>query len=909
MKNSIRKKITSFVIALCILLGGVGLLNFGTINLKTSATSASGTMCYYYSQLSDNEKRFYDAIDKMNTNGVLKTGEAYDLVLNKVVSQNEIFEYSDGNSALLKQFRAAKDAFSLDHPEVFWIDFDLLSLSLGKKGDAYTATIDAGRYDSYFAPGFTTTNLENEITVFSGDDGIKANLPEDEGLTAVQIVEQVAKNICRSSRISYVDSQSVQILNSAYGVAVKGYATPAGYSKAFKLCMDLMDIECVQVNGYRASEKEDSLLAHSWNYVKLSGKWYAVDVALNEINSTSKNILIGKEFMKTHIEDMVVSTDSKQFKVPTLASENYYNSLLQVSAGKVNGEFVAEFSYNDKSATELAERDLYLVVFNETTLDESKVDFGTAKAWKAFETDASEKSTVAVSAFVPFVKVGVTTLAPNAQNIYEELTNNDLLCFEVVENEMYFTGTGLKRPWVESVKVSNADGSIVYNDASNVELDAFQTWTVTVTYDEALRKADLYNPIGMSVGLLNDDSDIKSYVSVSDVVWNEETPKQISFKFTPSVLAKHNGAEYVFMPFNFMNTSGIDLRPVYSKLTFVGHLLSANKIMKEERLYVTNYTKPTLIDSSVNLIEQGWKNSLGVSFNSNQIEQFTLVSATPMESKQQAMIAGIKTTFSLENADILESDMFNLHINIDGIVKNIPVNAYVQYAFAYPEGYNFDSIKKGVVFKVFTFEKDVYGNYDYSKAVEVDSVATKSGIIVSANTLESVVICALDLEDEPTKQTVYSRAINAGGSIECVGEINANKKVAVVSNESISYSIVAEKDYQIDYVLVNGKDVTKDVKNNVLTILKSDLVGNNVVEVAFESKTVAAAENDENVTNLDASYAANEQVVYVPKSNNAPQKSNTALIVVIVSVSVAVAIAAIVITIIILKKKVLKNKK
>ena len=56
-----------------------------------------------------------------------------------------------------------------------------------------------------------------------------------------------------------------------------------GYSKAFKIFCDRMDIPCMLVVGYAKNSINDNGESHMWNEVKMKdGKWYAVDVTWND---------------------------------------------------------------------------------------------------------------------------------------------------------------------------------------------------------------------------------------------------------------------------------------------------------------------------------------------------------------------------------------------------------------------------------------------------------------------------------------------------------------------------------------------------------------------------------------------------------------------------------------------------
>ena len=73
----------------------------------------------------------------------------------------------------------------------------------------------------------------------------------------------------------------------ATGVFLKGSSVCAGYAVTYRLVLEILGIEnCVIVNNKEA----DDPAYHIWNYVKLDGKWYHVDVTWNDSPSdTARN--------------------------------------------------------------------------------------------------------------------------------------------------------------------------------------------------------------------------------------------------------------------------------------------------------------------------------------------------------------------------------------------------------------------------------------------------------------------------------------------------------------------------------------------------------------------------------------------------------------------------------------------
>lgn len=71
--------------------------------------------------------------------------------------------------------------------------------------------------------------------------------------------------------------------DNPYGFFTGRAAICTGYTSTFQLLMDLLDIECLTVEGTAYNGTED----HAWNMVRLDGDWYCVDVTWDDpVSST-----------------------------------------------------------------------------------------------------------------------------------------------------------------------------------------------------------------------------------------------------------------------------------------------------------------------------------------------------------------------------------------------------------------------------------------------------------------------------------------------------------------------------------------------------------------------------------------------------------------------------------------------
>ena len=80
---------------------------------------------------------------------------------------------------------------------------------------------------------------------------------------------------------TYTDPSESGGANTAYGCLVEGKAACEGYSRAFQLVLNKLDIDNRIITGEGATDGVN-YIAHMWNYVVLDGKGYFVDVTWDD---------------------------------------------------------------------------------------------------------------------------------------------------------------------------------------------------------------------------------------------------------------------------------------------------------------------------------------------------------------------------------------------------------------------------------------------------------------------------------------------------------------------------------------------------------------------------------------------------------------------------------------------------
>lgn len=80
--------------------------------------------------------------------------------------------------------------------------------------------------------------------------------------------------------------------DNPYGLLFKRKAICSGYTSTFQLFMDMLEIECITVNGYARNKATE----HAWNMVRINGQWYCVDVTWDDPTGAYQDDYISHEY-------------------------------------------------------------------------------------------------------------------------------------------------------------------------------------------------------------------------------------------------------------------------------------------------------------------------------------------------------------------------------------------------------------------------------------------------------------------------------------------------------------------------------------------------------------------------------------------------------------------------------------
>ena len=295
-------------------------------NVSNSTKVNNNISYFYYEQLDDNAKIIYDALSD-NIENLKKSNYK----INFSTKFNTLLNQTDGQYKLNIAFQSALDAFFYDHTELFYIDLTKINLNI-----KYTTIGPKVTYTVSLAPSNDTNYLYDN---FSSETQVNE---------AISIVENIKHSTIKSlnsksdyEKALYVHDALVNSLeydsstinsHNIYGALVEKSAVCEGYAKAFKYILDELNIDCILVNG-TATNSSGKTESHMWNYIRLDGNWYGVDVTWDDpiiVGGFSKNIIRhdyfckgGNVFNESHVASSKISNEGKSFKLPTLSNKNY----------------------------------------------------------------------------------------------------------------------------------------------------------------------------------------------------------------------------------------------------------------------------------------------------------------------------------------------------------------------------------------------------------------------------------------------------------------------------------------------------------------------------------------------------------------------------------------------------------
>lgn len=859
-----QKKAASFLLALFFSLSF--LLDFSGSKLYASSLgNGSGIAAgmqerYYYGQLPEEAKGFYDAMYNMYVQGILKTGtEDYDLVANGHLSQEQLDGYANGNMTLLSYMGAARDAFYADYPEIFYVDFSYLSLRVTKKGTQYRAYLGPGRSDNYFVEGFTSQTeveaavAEYEARIKSIVEGANSLVAEEGKNLAEQKVKYVHDEIIRNTSYRLENTcqpENIGHIRTAYGALVKGESLCEGYSRAVKAVLDRLGIPCILVQG-GAQVTTDKTQPHMWNYVQIDSKWYGVDATMDDPISQlpgeggvdgferSDYLLVGDDVMgRRHVPDGVMSEANFEFTYPDITGQGHlYQEVSNANGLKVmyNGDAIDgelqtgmyKVSYNGMGAGESIKHGKYMLM--RTTKFYENSNRWEYDKWGYLLPDVymftdTETEVILSIPNADYVEFAVTSEAPGNYNgneggSIENLSfHGDPLLFDAYTEMLYNpNGTYDAPPYVSKA-----------TPALTARVVVGRTHHVEIIFDEMLQLAEGAAGAGIDVSILDENTTALENCKVENFAWDGNST--VTFNFTPSPMWLDDSVSYAF---NVTGLVGVDSGKVPKSFSYTAANRRAICAYRSSGYYFNLFGRPQLLENSDLAAKdfQEWKTEEGNDVTLAMMTGLTLVASSPTHAQTDAMNSLIGGQLG-EKA--LKSETYN--ISLLTCNQNIlSVGSSVRISVGFPVGYGPND--EGVTFKAYHFLRDKYG--EIIGLEEIPCIVTRYGLVIQCKSFSpfAVVAAADDGTDVKASKSILL-STTQGGKIT-----GAESIFTLAEGESKELTIQAEDGYVIDAVVVGGKyqNIT-DSKTMTVTAHDKDLAEGDIIEAQFVAETVRQKE-------------------------------------------------------------------
>lgn len=843
---------------------------------------------YHYKQLTQEAKKLYDAIYEMYVRGILKTGtQSYDLIENGCVTQEQLEQYSNGNTTLTKAMDAARYAFYADHPEMFYVNIQKLRLRITKDAqNNYYANIGSGTFKNYYIDGFTSKEqVEEAITEFDSvvnEIVQKAqNIQEQEGANKkVEQIKLVHNEIINNT--SYrLESDCTEgnegFLGTPYGALVKKQAVCEGYARALKTILDKVGINCILVQGLHQSEGS-AAIEHMWNYVEIEKEtnarmvekvWYAVDCTLDDpflriqnVDTThpdfvpgddiqegfenSRWCMIGKESMNEHtVLENVEAAGNYKFQYPELSEEDYgidyvtnVNGLLVKF--KQDGTETEEYkagdfyiSYNKKGYANAVKEGKYILMkYHEYRPGD---DIWREGNWgymnpELYAPGAFQDNGDYIYISVPnseYVEFAVTTLAPGT-GLDAYTYKGDESDFVAQSGKLYNpNGTYKAKPYIKT-----------QTPVSTASLRVGPTYHVDVTYDDDLvfkqgetqasYKIESTGPTGA------DEAEITNF--------NFDGKRRITFDLKFSKMWADDGAMYTISVKGLVGKNS-GKEPMEIKYGAVNPILCSFRMNSAKNWEV--YAKPTLLENE-DLSMNGWQTSDGTPVSDKLRSRIALVATRTTSTDTDAMNNLMEEKLGEQN--LVTSETYNISLNVckKYVVKT---GHRLRLSLGFPAGYGPED--EGVTFKAYHFKRDAQGNV--TGVEEIPCVITQYGLMITCDSFSPFAIAVT--ENDGTTNNTQSAVITSteGGNVTgtYTNETGEEKSIreagnifTLTENKTQTLNIVPEEGFEIESISVGQKTIEITNKETMqLEIGYNDIAnGNNIIDVKFVAKTVAQEE-------------------------------------------------------------------
>lgn len=833
----------------------------------------SGHYAWFKDQLTPTAQKFYAAFVQMYANGDLAKGNClYDVT--ELIGQDALEAYALGNTRLLYEMGAARDAFDADYPELFYVDFSEFTLRVTTDNKKYRATLGTGRSDNYLADGIETGGddvaakaaaLERKV------DEIVSGATGSDRAKAVYVHDTIVNETTDYALETDARAENAAYVRGAYGALVCGESLCEGYAKAYKLILDRLGIPCVTVQGVYEDANSGGAQEHMWNYVELDGVWYAVDATMDDPRGsapTQEYLLCNMETMgATHTANGILSEANFEFAYPALNAlgggtdgEGDADFTITVGETVTDGElsyYDLTVSYKGMGQAAAAEQGYYFLIdYN----GEGKWAYITPEIYAGAIVDTETSMTFPVynSDSVSSIQFGITQTPKSGDALDDLYFSGDTS--QIVRSDTVttsFSSTYYSPPYIDWVTPSNQS-----------YITPGKEYDVVVTYSKALKQT---GEIGVT---FTSDSQIATNGStLTDVRWSQSEPNVLRFKFTASL---NYGGVSCFYYFNVSGLVGADSDKAPNSLALFAKNSAFYCCPTVDGWAV--YGTPVLLQSG-DMSAENWTYSDGTSVADDVSFRLALIASKASESENQSYQNIIKE----EGVSVLSSETYNLTLNLcEKQIAALGDGQRLKIMLPYPEGY--DPANAETSFRAYHFDKD-------DNPEVIDCYMNEYGIVIFCTSFSPFTVVEVGAQASDNKNVLITATKGGTVSDDFVSLSQGSRQVTVTPSAG----------YVIDSITVGGKPVAVSDENGCTLELSYDTLGANTsVDVRFVAKSVKDAETAAGVSVVVSSPYNSP----LPKAQDDASAFNTVIVVSCVAAAgIAVAIAAVLVVMTVRDKK------
>ncbi len=815
------KRLTAWLLAALLL---VSALPFAALagEAPTQATSSQeeAPLGYFENQLTTKTARaLYQALGSMLADGSLQTGKAsLDLVQAGILENRTYAEKS-----LSADFYAARDAFCMDHPELFYVDFSKLSLRCLSDGEKnYSITLGIGREDSYFYDGFDESRVGEAVSAFTNAVKEIAALANAEGTCAARVEAAYRLVMARVSYALEADAaaENAPYVRTSYGALVRGEAACEGYARALAAVLNEMGIPNLPVMGVYHHDGLDR--PHMWNYVQMDDyRYYLLDATIDDAlagNGESRAYFLlsaqdGNAMSYQEEEWISLSPLSIHFVYPALSPNAYRVADDAFSMETEGGTTYA--SYRGMGIGEAKKQGKYIIFADLSLLNEGKDNWYYADLYYA----AMQKSVGATNAALSDIDATTRfSVVFGERCVFAVTERAPLLSFSDVTDFASAAFSGEDADILEVSRVAGLPDAyvrrapyVVKKAPHSSRLSRDSVYDVTAVFSEELMPKNPAEPITATVTVSVPGSNEPRI----EKLLIDDNAKYVRFTLHTAKTVGYR-SEYVITLHNVVGVKS-RMEPETVGFTVVNDPVFLCPYVIDS--YNTVYGDVPAIIADRDLSASDFRdpdgNPLSLAFSS----RFSLVASQIRGEDELRLLEAIEGA-----ADIRTYGAATFDISLSLCQKEI---AYcdkkpMKLLFPFPYGY---TAEDPISFRAYHFQKD-------GTPEEVECVVTDAGIVLFCESFSTYSVVALR-EDRDTGRELFVHALG-GGTVE-------KELLSLSSGESVTIRFTPHEGYTADMVTLNGKSFV--AQNGEVTLQYDDLYDRgNVLEVSFISRSVAERE-------------------------------------------------------------------